>query len=65
LSININFIEALLPMGILQPTDKNQKGKTLKIAFVNQPWSVVVPPVEAADSIAIWTYQVARRLVPD
>jgi spore coat protein SA len=34
----------------------------MRVAFVSQPWSRVVPPVEQADSIAIWTYEVARRL---
>jgi spore coat protein SA len=35
----------------------------VKIAFVNQPWNRVVIPVESG-SIAIWTYEVARRLAP-
>jgi spore coat protein SA len=33
----------------------------MKIAFVNQPWSLAAP-THGADSIGIWTYQVARRL---
>ena len=33
----------------------------MKIAFVSQPWNRIKPPVESG-SIAIWTYQVARRL---
>jgi len=33
----------------------------MKIAFINQPWNNVVPPVRAG-SIAIWNYQVAIRL---
>lgn len=33
----------------------------MKIAFINQPWNDVVPPVQTG-SIAIWTYEVARRL---
>jgi glycosyltransferase involved in cell wall biosynthesis len=33
----------------------------MKIAFVNQPWSMVLPPVQAG-SISIWTWEVARRL---
>jgi len=33
----------------------------MKIAFVSQPWNRVVPPVQAG-SLAIWTYQIARRL---
>ena len=36
----------------------------MHIAFVSQPWNRVRPPVESG-SIAIWTYQVARRLAPD
>ncbi len=35
----------------------------MKVAFVNQPWDTVVLPVQSG-SIAIWTYEVARRLVP-
>lgn len=34
----------------------------MRVAFVSQPWSRVVAPVEQADSIAIWTYEVAKRL---
>ena len=33
----------------------------MKIAFVSQPWNDVAPPVQSG-SIAIWTYEVARRL---
>lgn len=33
----------------------------MKIAFVSQPWNSLCPPVRGG-SIAIWTYQVARRL---
>ncbi len=33
----------------------------MKVAFVSQPWNKVVPPVESG-SLAIWNYQVARRL---
>lgn len=36
----------------------------LKIAFVNQPWSVVTPPVQSPDSIALWTDQIVRRIAP-
>ncbi len=35
----------------------------MKVAFVSQPFEDVVPPVEGG-SLAIWIYQVARRLVP-
>ena len=35
----------------------------MKIAFVNQPWNKVALPVQSG-SIAIWTYEVARRLGP-
>jgi glycosyltransferase involved in cell wall biosynthesis len=34
----------------------------MKIAFVNQPWDSIIPPVQAG-SIPIWNYEVARRLV--
>ena len=33
----------------------------LKVSFVNQPWNPAVPPVQTG-SIAIWSYEVARRL---
>jgi glycosyltransferase involved in cell wall biosynthesis len=33
----------------------------LKIAFVNQPWTIAVSP-RSSDSTGIWSYQVARRL---
>lgn len=36
----------------------------MRIAFVNQPWNPVFPPVESG-SIAIWTYEVGRRLARD
>lgn len=35
----------------------------MKIAFVSQPWNRLVPPVREG-SVAIWTYEVARRLAP-
>jgi glycosyltransferase involved in cell wall biosynthesis len=35
----------------------------MKIAIINQPWSYVLPPVRSADSIALWTDEVAHRLV--
>jgi glycosyltransferase involved in cell wall biosynthesis len=34
----------------------------VKIAFVTQPWDEVVPSVGGSSSIAILTYQIARRL---
>jgi glycosyltransferase involved in cell wall biosynthesis len=34
----------------------------MKIAFVNQPWDSVTPPVQAG-SVSICTYEIARRLV--
>jgi len=37
----------------------------LRIAFVHQPWSTVTHPVKHADSVALWTDQVARRLAKD
>jgi glycosyltransferase involved in cell wall biosynthesis len=33
----------------------------MKIAFINQPWSLAAP-TRGGDSIGIWIYQVARRL---
>ncbi len=39
------------------PTDRK-----LKIAFVHQPWSVIQPPVNGADSVALLTDETARRL---
>src|SRR5262249_8280246 len=38
---------------------------TLRIAFVHQPWSDVTAPVKHADSVALWTDQVAHRLGKD
>lgn len=35
----------------------------MKIAIINQPWSYVYPPVRSGDSIALWTDEVAHRLV--
>lgn len=32
-----------------------------KIAFINQPWNVANPPVKSG-SIAIWTFEISRRL---
>ncbi len=37
--------------------------RKLKIAIIHQPWSIVEPPVRSADSIALWTDEVAHRLV--
>jgi glycosyltransferase involved in cell wall biosynthesis len=36
----------------------------MKIAFISQPWNDAEPPVESG-SIAIWIYQVSRRLAHD
>ncbi|HMB96027.1 MAG TPA: hypothetical protein VKK61_08315, partial [Tepidisphaeraceae bacterium] len=36
--------------------------RRLKIAFIHQPWSIVVPPVNAADSVALLTDELARRV---
>src|SRR5689334_17297806 len=38
-------------------------GKRPKVAIIHQPWSFVEPPVRRADSIALWTDEVAHRLV--
>ena len=35
----------------------------MKIAFINQPWNRIALPIQSG-SIAIWTYEVARRLAP-
>jgi glycosyltransferase involved in cell wall biosynthesis len=37
----------------------------LKIAFVHQPPGIIAPPVDNTDSVALWTYQVARGLRQD
>jgi glycosyltransferase involved in cell wall biosynthesis len=37
----------------------------MRIAFLNHPWSRLAIPVQKADSVAIWTYEVARRLARD
>jgi glycosyltransferase involved in cell wall biosynthesis len=34
----------------------------LRVAAIHQPWSAVEPPVTTADSIALWTDEVMRRL---
>jgi glycosyltransferase involved in cell wall biosynthesis len=34
-----------------------------KVAIIHQPWSVVEPPVRSTDSVALWTDEVAHRLV--
>ena len=36
----------------------------MKVAFVNQGWDTISPPVSAA-SIPIWTYETAKRLAED
>src|SRR5438270_11997017 len=46
----------------MSPAAQNPR---LKIAFIHQPWSVIEPPVTSADSIALWTDEVARRLTTD
>lgn len=33
----------------------------MRVAFINQPWNAADPPVESG-SVAIWVYEVARRL---
>lgn len=40
---------------------KGKEREKIGVAFVNQPWNNAVPPVRSG-SIAIWTYEVARRL---
>ncbi len=39
-------------------------GSRLRVAFVSQPWSRFQPPVRESDSVSLWTYQVAQRLIP-
>lgn len=34
----------------------------MKVAFINQPWSFAVIPVQYADSIGIWIYEVSHLL---
>ena len=36
--------------------------RRLRVAFVHQPWSIVRPGHAGADSVVLWTEQVARRL---
>ena len=36
----------------------------MKVAFVNQPWDTVTPPVSSG-SIPIWTYEIAKVLAQD
>jgi glycosyltransferase involved in cell wall biosynthesis len=36
--------------------------RRLRVAIIHQPWSCIEPPVKSADSIALWTDEVARRL---
>jgi glycosyltransferase involved in cell wall biosynthesis len=50
---------------LLIPFFNNWRITPLKIAFINQPWSVVSPPVQNADSVATWTYEVSSRLSKD
>ena len=38
-----------------------QQPNAMKVAFVNQPWDTISPPVSAG-SIPIWTYETAKRL---
>jgi spore coat protein SA len=43
-------------------SDRDVQPRRLRVAIVHQPWSRVDPPVTLADSIALWTDQVAQRL---
>lgn len=38
-----------------------ESSRNMNVAFVNQPWSPVLPPVQSG-SISLWTWEVARRL---
>jgi glycosyltransferase involved in cell wall biosynthesis len=43
------------------PANSSQS-RRLRVAIIHQPWSCIEPPVTSADSIALWTDEVARRL---
>jgi glycosyltransferase involved in cell wall biosynthesis len=43
-------------------SDRDIQPRRLRVAIIHQPWSVIDPPVTSADSIALWTDQVAQRL---
>jgi glycosyltransferase involved in cell wall biosynthesis len=42
--------------------DRTDSDDSLKVAFIHQPWSVIQPPMDQADSVALLTDKVARRL---
>jgi glycosyltransferase involved in cell wall biosynthesis len=43
-------------------SDREVQPRRLRVAIIHQPWSRIDPPVTSADSIALWTDEVARRL---
>jgi spore coat protein SA len=43
-------------------SDREVQPRRLRVAIIQQPWSCIDPPVKSADSIALWTDEVARRL---
>jgi spore coat protein SA len=43
-------------------SDREIQHRRLRVAIIHQPWSCIEPPVTSADSIALWTDEVARRL---
>jgi len=43
-------------------SDREVQPRRLRVAIIHQPWSCIDPPVTTADSIALWTDEVARRL---
>jgi glycosyltransferase involved in cell wall biosynthesis len=43
-------------------SNRDIQPRRLRVAIIHQPWSCIDPPVTAADSIALWTDEVARRL---
>jgi glycosyltransferase involved in cell wall biosynthesis len=43
-------------------SDRESHPRRLRVAIIHQPWSSIDPPVTSADSIALWTDEVARRL---
>lgn len=45
------------------PGTQRESQSRPRVAFIHQPWSVIDPPVRTADSIALWTDEVAHRLV--
>ena len=47
------------------PSSSPSNLAAFNVAIIHQPWSCIEPPVKSADSIALWTDEVAQRLVKD